>query len=59
MKTPNENDADTILRDWAKSQGLSLRKVGIIDERRERTIREREVPFSTFFEHRKRSRGRS
>lgn len=52
-----EQQADTILHEWAKSQGISLRKVGIIDERRERTIREREVDFTPFFASRRRARG--
>lgn len=46
--TTNE-EADAILRQWAKSEGKSLRQLGIIDERRERTIRERETPFATYF----------
>lgn len=58
MTTPNEQEADDILRQWAKEQGISLRKAGIIDERRERTIREREVSFTPFFASRKRARGR-
>ena len=57
MKTPTEQEADDLLHEWAKQQGISLRKDGIIDDRRERTIREREVPFTTFFASRKRARG--
>lgn len=49
-----ETEADEILRDWAKSKGISLRRAGIIDERRERTIREREIDFTAFFSGRKR-----
>lgn len=45
--------ADEILREWAKSKGISLREAGIIDERRERTIREREIDFTLFFASRK------
>lgn len=52
-------DADELLREWAKSQGISLRKAGIIDERRERTLREREVTFADFFASRKRARGQA
>lgn len=55
-RTP-EAEADAILHEWAKSQGISLRKAGIIDERRERTIREREIDFTPFFANRKRVRG--
>lgn len=54
-----EEQADSILRDWAKSQGKSLRKGGIIDERRARTVREREVSFATFFARRGIARGRA
>jgi hypothetical protein len=56
MKTLNEQ-ADEILHEWARSKGISLRKAGIIDERRERTVREREVSFTPFFASRKRARG--
>lgn len=52
-----EQQADDILRDWAREQGISLRKDGIIDERRERTIREREVDFTPFFAQRKNHKG--
>lgn len=52
-----EQQADDILHQWAKEQGISLRKAGIIDERRERTIREREVDFTPFFASRRRARG--
>lgn len=48
-----EAEADNILREWAKSKGISLRQAGIIDERRERTIREREIDFTLFFAGRK------
>lgn len=57
MKDNIEHTADELLHQWAKEQGISLRKAGIIDERRERTVRQREVPFTTFFESRKRARG--
>jgi len=53
MKTPSEVEADAILHEWAKSQGISLRKAGIIDDRRERTVYEREISFATFFGRRK------
>jgi len=57
MKNNPEIEADALLREWAKSQGISLRKVGIIDDRRERTVREREVAFADFFASRRRARG--
>lgn len=41
-----DEQADDILSRDAKSQHLSLRKMGIIDERRQRTIREREITMS-------------
>ena len=50
-----EDMADEILREDAKKHHKSLRKLGIIDERRERTIREREISESAVSEHRKRS----
>ncbi len=57
MKTLDEQ-ADDLLHEWAKSKGISLRKDGIIDERRQRTVREREISFTPFFASRKRARGR-
>jgi hypothetical protein len=54
-----EVTADEILRQDAKRQGVSLRKLGIIDDRRRRTIDEREVCFTPFFEHRRHARGHS
>lgn len=51
-----EAEAEEILKTWAKDQGISLRKAGIIDERRERTIREREIDFASFFGARARRR---
>lgn len=56
-KDPVEQQADDLLRAWAKEQGISLRKDGIIDERRERTVRERETPFASFFSNRGRRKG--
>lgn len=53
MKPQPEHDADRILREWAQKEHKSLRELGIIDERRERTIREREVDFADFFAQRK------
>lgn len=44
-----EQIADDILRDDAKRKRKSMRQLGIIDERRARTVRERETPFSSFF----------
>lgn len=44
-----EELANELLREDAKRQHKSMRKLGIIDERRARTVREREVPFSSFF----------
>jgi hypothetical protein len=41
-----EEQADDILRKNATKHRVSLRKMGIIDERRQRTIREREIPLS-------------
>lgn len=57
MKTPSEAESDALLHEWARQNHISLRKAGIIDERRERTVRQREIPFTTFFESRKRARG--
>lgn len=56
-KDPLEQQADELLREWAKDQGVSLRKDGIIDERRERTVRERETPFASFFANKKKHKG--
>lgn len=52
-----EQQADELLREWAKEHHISLRKDGIIDDRRERTIREREVSFTPFFSQRKKHKG--
>lgn len=57
MKTPSEVEADAILHEWARQQHISLRKAGIIDDRRERTVRSKEIPFTDFFDSRKRARG--
>jgi hypothetical protein len=43
-----EEAANELLKKEAVRHGGSLRKLGIIDERRERTIREREIPLSSF-----------
>lgn len=43
-----EELADEMLRREARGTVGSLRKLGIIDERRARTIREREIPFSSY-----------
>ena len=59
MKTATELEADHILSEWAKANGISLRQAGIIDTRRERTIREREIDFTPFFEKRKRIRSKA
>lgn len=52
-----EQQADELLREWARSEGVSLRRDGIIDERRERTVRERETSFSSFFANKKKHKG--
>lgn len=49
MKDRVEQQADEILREAAHSEHKSMRDLGIIDERRERTIREREQPFADYF----------
>ncbi len=54
-----DEQADNILRDWAKSENISLRKGGIIDERRARTVREREISFASFFGRRQHGRDKS
>lgn len=46
MEPSPEEQADAILRDWAREQGKSLRQLGIVDERRMTTINEREIPMS-------------
>jgi hypothetical protein len=46
--------ADEILKQDARKNKKSLRKYGIVDERRERTIRAREIPLSSVSEHRSR-----
>jgi len=56
MKTQADIEGDAILRAWAKAEGHSLRASGIIDKRRERTVREREIPFADFFASRRRAR---
>ncbi len=54
MTTPLDEMADEILREDARKNKKSLRKYGIVDERRERTIRAREIPLSSVSEHRSR-----
>jgi len=48
MKTI-EQQADELLRADAHKQHKSMRELGMIDERRQRTIREREIDFADFF----------
>lgn len=55
MKTI-EQAADELLREDAHRQHKSMRQLGIIDDRRARTIREREVDFTDFFDRRRRYR---
>jgi hypothetical protein len=54
VKPQIERDADRILREAANKEHKSMRDLGIIDDRRERTIRERETDFSDFFARRRR-----
>lgn len=54
MKPQVEHDADRILREDAHKEHKSMRDLGIIDDRRERTIREREIDFADFFARRRR-----
>jgi len=56
MKTQADIEGDAILRAWAKAEGHSLRASGIIDKRRERTVREREVTFADFFARKRQAR---
>jgi len=54
MKPQPEQQADDILREFAHREHKSLRQLGIIDERRQRTINGREKTFADFFARRKR-----
>jgi hypothetical protein len=54
MMSQLDKEADDLLRELAKREGKSLRQLGINDERRQRTIRERETTFSDYFGRRKR-----
>lgn len=42
-----EDKATELLREYAKSQGKSMRKIGILDERRMTLVNKREIPLST------------
>ena len=58
MKEANLDElADQILRESAKRQGKSMRKIGVIDERRARTIREHEITLSYLQSRMKRNEG--
>ena len=48
QKNPEEQ-ADELLRESALAEGVSLRQLGIIDDRRQRTISSREYPMSVAF----------
>lgn len=48
-----EAEADAILRSMALREGKSLRRYGVIDERRQRTVNARELTFSGFFARRR------
>jgi hypothetical protein len=49
-----EERADSILRRAAADTGVSFRKLGLIDERRARTIREHEISLEGLEERRSR-----
>jgi hypothetical protein len=49
-----EEQADDLLRRLAIDTGESFRILGLIDERRARTIREREIPMATIEGRRRR-----
>lgn len=51
-----EEEADALLEGMAKEANMSLRKMGVINHRRERTINQREVPFSYAFSRRRQGR---
>lgn len=44
-----EEQADELLKELALAEGVSLRQLGIIDERRQRTISAREYPMTLAF----------
>ena len=52
-----EEVADQILREYAKREGKSMRQIGIVDERRERTIRSKEITLSYLQDRMKKSDG--
>jgi hypothetical protein len=41
-----EEEAEEILHEFAKSQGKSLRKLGILDTRRIKVVNRREIPMT-------------
>ena len=42
-----EEQADAILRQYAKAEGKSFRMLGLVDARRMQTVRRRELTMST------------
>ncbi len=54
-----EEQADELLAAAARAAGKSQRKFGIIDERRQRTVNEREQSFTGFFARRAAFAGRT
>ena len=47
-KTPEEL-ADELLQEHARDSGVSLRDLGILDKRRQKDVRKREIPMSSLF----------
>lgn len=41
-----EEQAESLLREYAQEQGTSLRQMGILDTRRLQVVRKREVPMT-------------
>jgi hypothetical protein len=44
-----EEQADELLAEWAREQGESLRDLGVLDDRRLRTVRAVEIPMSSVY----------
>jgi hypothetical protein len=43
-----DEQAEELLEEWASSQGLDLRQLGILNAERRRRIARREIPLSRF-----------
>ena len=47
MENHLEEEATELLREYSRGQGKSLRKIGILDNRRMKLVQNKEIPMSS------------